>query len=114
MVRSEMLKRYGEGTYTDGYQVVTSLDSRLQKAANYSLRNGLLEFTRRRGYKGPIQNVEVTDDLLATPFEEWPVEIRELLEQYAPGGLSTALVTAVNENNSASLLLRAGVTSVLP
>ena len=114
MVRSEMLKRYGEGTYTDGYQVVTSLDSRQQKAANYSLRNGLLEFTRRRGYKGPIQNVEVTDQLLATPFEEWPIEIRELLEQYAPGGLSIALVTAVNENNSASLLLRAGVTSVLP
>ncbi len=114
MVRSEMLKRYGEGTYTDGYQVVTSLDSRLQKAANYALRNGLLEFTRRRGYRGPIQNVEVTDELLATPFEEWPIEIRELLEQYAPGGLSVALVTAVRENNSAALLMRAGVTGTLP
>jgi len=114
MVRSEMLRRYGEGTYTDGYQVVTSLDSRLQQAANYSLRNGLLEFTRRRGYKGPIQNVELTDELLATPFEEWPIEIRELLEQYAPGGLSVALVTALNENNSASLLMRAGVTDTLP
>jgi penicillin-binding protein 1A len=114
MVRSEMLKRYGEGTYTDGYQVVTSLDSRLQRAANHALRNGLLEFTRRRGYKGPIQNVEVTDELLATPFEEWPIEIRELLEQYAPGGLSVALVTAINENNSASLLMRAGVTDTLP
>ncbi len=114
MVRSEMLKRYGEGTYTDGYQVVTSLDSRLQKAANYALRNGLLEFTRRRGYRGPIQNLEVTDELLATPFEEWPIEIRELLEQYAPGGLSVALVTAVRENNSAALLMRAGVTGTLP
>ena len=114
MVRSEMLKTYGEGTYTDGYQVVTSLDSRLQQAANYSLRNGLLEFTRRRGYKGPIQNVELTEELLAMPFEEWPVEIRELLEQYAPGGLSVALVTAVSENNTASLLMRAGVSASLP
>ena len=114
MVRSEMLKRYGEGTYTDGYQVVTSLDSRLQKAANYALRNGLLEFTRRRGYKGPIRNVALSDELLATPFEEWPIEVRELLEQYAPGGLSVALVTAVHENNSASILLRAGVTAALP
>jgi len=114
MVRSEMLKRYGVGTYTDGYQVVTSLDSRMQKAANYALRNGLLEFTRRRGYKGPIQNVEVTDELRATPFEEWPFDIRELLEQYAPGGLSVALVTAIDENNSASLLMRRGVTDILP
>ena len=114
MVRSEMLKRYGEGTYTDGYQVVTSLDSRLQKAANYSLRNGLFEFTRRRGYRGAIQNVELTDELLATPFAEWPVELRELLEQYAPGGLSVALVTAVGENNNVSILLRDGIADTLP
>lgn len=114
MVRSEMLRRYGEGTYTDGYQVVTSLDSRMQKAANYALRNGLLEFTRRRGYKGPIQPVDLTDELLAVPFAEWPIEIRELLEQYAPGGLSVALVAAVHENNTATLLLRGGETATLP
>ena len=114
MVRSEMLKRYGEGTYTDGYQVVTSLDSRLQLGANYALRNGLLAFTRRRGYKGPIEAVELTDELLATPLAEWPIETRELLEQYAPGGLSVALVTAVSENNSASILLRSGATATLP
>jgi penicillin-binding protein 1A len=114
MVRSEMLKRYGEGTYTDGYQVVTALDSRLQKAANYSLRNGLLEFTRRRGYRGPITSVDLSDEILAKPFVEWPIGIREMLEQYAPGGLSVALVTAVHENNTASLLLRGGKTDTLP
>ncbi|MGI9249374.1 MAG: transglycosylase domain-containing protein, partial [Woeseiaceae bacterium] len=102
MVRSEMLKRYGADTYTAGYQVVTALDSRLQRAANYALRNGLLEFTRRRGYRhDAVMNVELTDETLATAFEEWPIEIRETLEQYAPGGLSVALVTAVLENNSA-------------
>jgi len=114
MVRSEMLKRYGEGTYTDGYQVVTALDSRLQKAANYSLRNGLLEFTRRRGYRGPITAVDLSDEILAKPFTEWPIGIREMLEQYAPGGLSVALVTAVHENNTASILLRGGKTDTLP
>ena len=114
MVRSEMINRYGERTYTDGYQVVTSLDSRMQVAANYALRNGLLEFTRRRGYRGPIKQVELTDELLVTPFGEWPIEIRELLEQYAPGGLSVALVTAVHENNSAALLLLGGKTATLP
>ena len=114
MVRAEMLRRYGEGTYTDGYQVVTSLDTRLQRAANYALRNGLLEFTRRRGYRGPIGTVELTEDLLATPFAEWPVEIRELLEQYAPGGLSVALVMTVNEDNTANVLFADGETAVLP
>jgi penicillin-binding protein 1A len=114
MVRAEMLRRYGEGTYTDGYQVITSLDTRLQRAANYALRNGLLEFTRRRGYRGPIRNIELTDELRATPFEEWPAEIRELLEQYAPGGLSVALVMTVEENNTATVLFADGQTAVLP
>jgi penicillin-binding protein 1A len=114
MVRSEMLRRYGEGTYTDGYQVVTSLDSRMQQGANYALRNGLLAFTRRRGYKGPIESVELTDELLATPFAEWPIETREPLERYAPGGLSVALVTGVSENNNATILLRGGTRDTLP
>ena len=97
MVRSEMLKRYGEDTYTAGYQVVTALDSRLQKAANYSLRNGLLEFTRRRGYRGPIAQVDLPTRCWLLPLDEWPTEILEPLEQYAPGGLSLALVTAVSK-----------------
>ena len=114
MVRSEMEKRYGDAYQTDGFQVVTSLDSRLQKAANYSLRNGLLEFSRRRGYRGPISNIALSDELLVTPFAEWPIEIRELLEQYAPGGLSVALVTAVHDNNTASLVIQGGKTDTLP
>ncbi|RZV36857.1 MAG: PBP1A family penicillin-binding protein [Chromatiales bacterium] len=114
MVRADMQKRYGDSYSTDGYVVVTSLDSRMQKAANYALRNGLLEFTRRRGYRGPIQNVELTDALLATPYAEWPAEIRELLKQYAPGGLSVALVTAVHDDNTASIMLGDGEATSLP
>lgn len=114
MVRREMLTRYGEETYTAGYQVVTSLDSRLQRSANYALRNGLLEFTRRRGYRGAIDEIELTPELLETPFSEWPVEIRQTLGQYAPGGLSVALVTAVNDDSSASIVLADGEQAVIP
>jgi len=114
MVRSEMLSRYGEDTYTAGYQVVTALDSRLQQAANYALRNGLLEFTRRRGYRGPVSSIELDDATLALPFEEWPLPIRESLEQYAPGGLSVALVTSLTENNAANVIFLGGTTATIP
>ncbi len=114
MVRRDMLDRYGDGTYTDGYQVVTTLDSRLQKAANYALRNGLLEFTRRRGYRGVLQNIEFDDALPDTPFEEWPAEIRQLLDQYVPGDLRTAIVTSVNEDNSVDVVLTGGVQAAIP
>ena len=114
MVRRVMLDRYGDATYTDGYQVVTTLDSRLQSAANYALRNGLLEFTRRRGYRGVVQNIELDDSMLATPFEDWPAEIRQVLEQYVPGELAVAIVTAVNENNTVQVVLAGGESAVIP
>ncbi len=115
MVRREMLGRYGDATYTAGYQVVTALDSRLQRAANYALKNGLLEFTRRRGYRGPIETIELSEELLATPYEEWPIELLDKLGQYAPGDLNVALVTAVDEEtNSATILFADGRSDTLP
>jgi penicillin-binding protein 1A len=114
MVRREMLKRYGEATYTAGFQVVTTLDSRLQRAADYALRNGLLEFTRRRGYRGPLANVELPEEILDTPLADWPIQIRQQLERYVPGGLSAAIVTSVNEDNSANIVLRDGEIDFIP
>jgi len=114
MVRREMLSRYGEDTYTAGFQVVTALDSRLQKSGNYALRNGLLEFTRRRGYRGPVTTIELPPELPGLTFEEWPPETLETLDQYAPGGLSLALVVAVNENNSADIVFRDGSAATIP
>lgn len=114
MVRREMLSRYGEETYSAGFQVVTSLDSRLQKSANYALRNGLLEFTRRRGYRGPITSIELPPELPGLAIAEWPAETLEVLDQYAPGGLSVALVTRVNDDNSADIVFRDGTAATLP
>jgi penicillin-binding protein 1A len=114
MVRREMLSRYGEATYTAGYQVVTTLDAKLQRAADYSLRNGLLEYTRRRGFFGPISNLELTPEILAADAVDWPVEIREVLEQYAPGGLLVAIVAALNEDNSADIVFSNGNAASIP
>ncbi len=114
MVRREMLARYGEETYTAGYQVVTSLDSRLQRAANYAVRNGLLAFTRRRGYRGPVDQVEIEPgDLDVSPLE-WPERVQQALDQYAPGGLTLAIVTAINDNNTASIRFGDGSEDSIP
>ncbi|MDG2107584.1 MAG: PBP1A family penicillin-binding protein [Woeseiaceae bacterium] len=114
MVRREMLKRYGEDTYTAGYQVITSLDSRMQQAADYSLRNGLLEFTRRRGYRGPLSQIELSKDILSLSPDMWPVEIFESLNRYAPGGLSLALVSEISENNNTTIVFRDASQATLP
>ncbi|MBT8423200.1 MAG: transglycosylase domain-containing protein, partial [Gammaproteobacteria bacterium] len=64
MVRSEMLRRYGNAAYTDGYQVITTLDSELQDAATRALRTALLQYDRRHGFRGPVAQVDL-DALMA-------------------------------------------------
>ncbi len=114
MVRREMLARYGETTYAAGFEVVTTLDSTLQRGANYAVRNGLLEFTRRRGYRGPIANVELELEVLEGPYADWPDVVKRALQDYGnPGGLSVALVTALNEDNSATIVMQDGTTTRL-
>lgn len=115
MVRREMLERYGEDTYSAGYKVVTTLDSKLQSAANWSLRNGLFAFSRRHGYRGPIARVTVDQAVFQRPYAEWPEELRLALADYNnPGNLAVALVTALNENNSATVRLQDGRLETVP
>ena len=116
MVRSEMVKRYGEAaTYSAGYSVITTLDSKIQSAGNYAVKNGLLEFTRRRGYRGPIDTVEVDPVVLRQAYAEWPEELQRQLQDYNnPADLSVAIVTALNEDNSADIMLQNGIASNIP
>jgi penicillin-binding protein 1A len=54
-------------------------------------------------------------EILETPFDQWPVEIRQSLEQYAPGGLTVALVTEIDEtDNSATTITSNGSKLKLP
>ena len=114
MVRREMLSRYGEETYSAGYRVITTLDSSLQSAANYAIRNGLLEFTRRRGYRGALHNVAVDPEILLQPYAEWPEDVQRQLQDFGnPAGLSVAIVTRLNEDNSADLVLQDGSATTI-
>ena len=54
-VRRELVERYGEADlYQGGLSVRTTLDARLQKIADSSLRGGLIAYDRRHGWRGPV------------------------------------------------------------
>ncbi len=59
MVRAELVERFGEDIYTSGLRVYTTVDSRLQQAANQALRNGLLDYDQRHGYRGPVRQLSL-------------------------------------------------------
>jgi penicillin-binding protein 1A len=58
MVRAEMLQRHGATALTDGYTVTTTLDSRLQAAANAAAWRAILEYDRRHGYRGALEKLD--------------------------------------------------------
>jgi penicillin-binding protein 1A len=55
MVRADLLTRFGEQAVNAGYRVTTTIDGRLQTAANRAVRLGLIEYDRRHGYRGPLR-----------------------------------------------------------
>jgi len=52
IVRAELFKQYGEDAYSNGYKVYTTVDSRLQNAAQNAVRATLHEYDERHGYRG--------------------------------------------------------------
>ena len=62
-VRKDILAKFGfDKVYKDGLNIKTPLDLNLQKIATQSLRNGLIKYDRRRGYRGPLTNKVYSKD----------------------------------------------------
>ena len=94
MVRNEMQAKYGEGVYTAGYKVFTTIDSRLQAAATVALRTGLLEYDRRHGFRGAGAKVDLSKLTTAAQFEG------QLEEFPVIGGLKPAIVQKVEAKSA--------------
>lgn len=64
-VRKELAARYGENElYKGGLSVSTTLDPKLQGIAERALKDGLLDYDKRHGWRGAPDNIPVTDNWL--------------------------------------------------
>ncbi len=70
MVRDHMVETYGEEAYWEGYKVYTTVVPDLQHNANKSLRAGLLGYSHRHGYRGPVEQIELTRDTGSDVLDE--------------------------------------------
>jgi penicillin-binding protein 1A len=96
IARSEMVQRFGEKAYTDGYQVITTIDSTLQKAANSALRNALANYDHRHGYRGPLEQV-VLEDIISEYQATTEKSLQEADELLAPA-ISSDMDAAVDSS----------------
>ncbi|MBN6351845.1 peptidoglycan glycosyltransferase/peptidoglycan DD-transpeptidase MrcA [Providencia rettgeri] len=53
MARQTLHDKYGEDAYTDGYKVYTTVIRKDQEAATTAVRNNLIDYDTRHGYRGP-------------------------------------------------------------
>jgi penicillin-binding protein 1A len=78
MVRQEMVKRYGENAYNDGYRVYTTITRKIQQAGQKALMDNVIAYDMRHGYRGattrlwkagekPWAQKQITDALKALP-----------------------------------------------
>ena len=88
MARQFMVERYGEATYTNGFKIVTTVRKLDQDAASFAVRQNVLDYDRRHGWRGPEAQMDLPPK--AGQKEE---ALEELLQDYDDvGDLIPALV----------------------
>ena len=100
MVRADLVERFGNDAYTQGYQVYTTLDSRLQKAANEAVQKALIAYDRRHGFRGVTQHLDLMEAVTEQEWDEF------LSDQQTVGMLRVGLVTQVLERSVSAYLGR--------
>ncbi|WP_295450270.1 PBP1A family penicillin-binding protein [uncultured Thiodictyon sp.] len=69
MARRTLFERFGEDAYRRGYRVTTTIDARLQRAAQEAVREAIQAYDRRHGYRGAEARPAVNAGPGANPDE---------------------------------------------
>lgn len=94
MARAAVVSRFGDDAVNAGYKVYTTIDGRLQTAANRAVQLGLISYARRHGYRGPLRHLS----LEAHPSTR---TLEAALSGLSPlGDLRPAVVVAVAANSA--------------
>ena len=105
-VRRELTRRFGdEGLYKGGLSVRTTLDPAMQGIAEQALRDGLIKYDRRHGYRGPVARIQVAD--------KWREYLSNVDKPTGAGGWSLAIVLRVNQK-TAFVGMKTGTIGSIP
>ena len=78
--------------YNQGYNINTPINLELQKIATQSLRNGLIAYDRRKGWRGPIKNIKYSKD--------WFKNVEKKFRLEKSVGWQIVIVKKINQFNS--------------
>ncbi|HSN17404.1 MAG TPA: penicillin-binding transpeptidase domain-containing protein, partial [Gammaproteobacteria bacterium] len=94
LARNYMVDKYGDDAYTEGYSVVTTIDSRLQPLAVKAVRDGLQAYDERHGWRGATAHVDLPARLTDDDLD------KVVGDRDHVGGLFPAVVTKVDAQSA--------------
>lgn len=98
LARQLMYSQYGNGLYSRGLKVYTTVNSADQQAAYQAVREGLLTYTRRKPYTGPAAQLDLPDNIENNPEEIGDI-IQDIREKYPDSDdILSALVLSADKN----------------
>ncbi|MBP0131976.1 MAG: penicillin-binding protein 1A [Nitrosospira sp.] len=95
MARQAVYDRYQEETYTRGFKVYTTVRQLDQQAAYQSLRQGVMDYDQRRGYRGPESFVK----LVKNDVSQEEILENALQDRHDSGDLYAAVVLTANSKS---------------
>ena len=95
MARQVVVAQYGDEAYTRGLKVTTTLVATEQAAAYKALRRSLLDFERRKAYRGPEDLIELPDMQDADATEQDAAIAQALADHADQDDMRAAVVTEV-------------------
>ncbi|NRF27852.1 PBP1A family penicillin-binding protein [Vibrio coralliilyticus] len=108
LARAWMVARYGEEAYSSGMNVYTTVDSKLQSAANEAAINNLLAYDERHGYRGAEKVLWKAGQ---TAFDEQKID--DTLDRVPTyGSLLPAVVTQVTAQQATVWVKNQGIKTL--
>lgn len=110
MARKQIVKMYGTKAYTAGFEAYTTVNSTLQTLARQSVQEGLLEYDKRHGYRGPYTNWDLETNEKTTQDQDNTTKnneaqwLKKLQQQPKASALMPALVLSVLDKSIEVLL----------
>lgn len=107
LVRQQLQEMYGDKIYSTGLKVYTTIDSQMQKTANLAVRDHLLAYDQRHGYRGPEKH------LGAPTIKQLPEWEEALNKMPVINGLEPAIVIDIAEQEI-TVLRASGALTIIP
>jgi penicillin-binding protein 1A len=114
LIRSEVIKAFGSKAYALGLKVESTIDSRMQAAAEAALIRKLNEYDQRHGYRGPEEaQLAGTRTYLAGNQTEFPAYWKQRLKDTSVIGDQHPAIVINIARQSAQVLTQTGSIETL-